>query len=81
MNLTRAQAMGLLSGAEQVNSRGFGGTAEPGGFHHGHKNLDEEIIKLRKTGLDARETAERLAIHVNTVWKCMRRHGLGRGKL
>lgn len=76
MNLSMAQALSLLSGAEQVNSRDCPRAHERGGYHHKHKHLDDQILELRKSGLGRAETARRLGIHSNTVYKCMRHHGL-----
>jgi len=41
-----------------------------------HANHDEQIIELRKQGLNCRETAERLSIPAYRVYACMQRNGL-----
>jgi len=78
MNLTIAQAYGLLSGAEQVNSRGYQDltASVPRGPHARHKYPDETISDLLLDGWSPRKIAEEFVIPLRAVYKIKARYGL-----
>jgi len=78
MNMTIAQAYGLLSGAEQINSRGYRDLTEPipRGPRANHKYPDKQITALLVDGCSPRRIAEDLAIPLRAVYKIKARYGL-----